>query len=102
MERVEIAGLKAQLSNARSGAPSPPSAVRPRLGRLGHELDRSVAGGAAAALNVQVDSSVLSESRSTSQAPCLVRESFEDLTLATHDQKLAVAGRAVGFRVQGS
>jgi len=32
----------------------------------------------------------------------LVRETFEDLSLATHDQELAVAGRAVGFHVHGS
>jgi hypothetical protein len=32
----------------------------------------------------------------------LVRETFEDLSLATHDQELAVAARAVGFHVHGS
>lgn len=32
----------------------------------------------------------------------LVREAFEDLSLATHDQELAVAALAVGFRVHGS
>lgn len=32
----------------------------------------------------------------------LVREAFEDLSLATHDQELAVAELAVGFRVHGS
>jgi predicted nucleic acid-binding protein len=32
----------------------------------------------------------------------LVRGTFEDLSLATHDQELAVAGRAVGFRVHGA
>ena len=32
----------------------------------------------------------------------LVRERFEDLSLATHDQELALAARAVGFRVHGS
>lgn len=29
------------------------------------------------------------------------RDAFEDLSLATHDQELAVAARAVGFRVYG-
>ena len=32
----------------------------------------------------------------------LVRDSFEDLSLATHDQELAVAARATGFHVHGS
>lgn len=32
----------------------------------------------------------------------LVRDTFEDLSLATHDQELAVAARAVGFHVHGS
>lgn len=32
----------------------------------------------------------------------LVRGEFEDLSLATHDQELAIAARAVGFRVHGS
>ena len=32
----------------------------------------------------------------------LVRDRFEDLSLATHDHELAVAARAVGFRVHGS
>jgi len=32
----------------------------------------------------------------------LVREGFDDLSLATHDRELAVAARAVGFRVHGS
>jgi len=32
----------------------------------------------------------------------LARERFEDLSLATHDQELAVAARAVGFRVHGA
>ena len=32
----------------------------------------------------------------------LVRDSFEDLSVATHDQELAVAARAMGFRVHGS
>ncbi len=32
----------------------------------------------------------------------LVRETFEDLSLATHDQEFAVAARAVGFPVHGS
>ena len=31
----------------------------------------------------------------------LVRDGFDDLSLATHDQELAVAARAVGFRVHG-
>ncbi len=31
----------------------------------------------------------------------LVRDRFEDLSLATHDVELAVAARAVGFRVHG-
>jgi predicted nucleic acid-binding protein len=31
----------------------------------------------------------------------LVRDRFDDLALATHDQELAVAARAVGFRVHG-
>jgi predicted nucleic acid-binding protein len=31
----------------------------------------------------------------------LVREAFDDLSLATHDQELAIAARAVGFRVHG-
>jgi predicted nucleic acid-binding protein len=31
----------------------------------------------------------------------LVRERFDDLAIATHDQELAVAARAVGFRVHG-
>lgn len=32
----------------------------------------------------------------------LVRDAFEQLSLATHDQELAVAARAEGFRVHGS
>ncbi len=32
----------------------------------------------------------------------LVRETFEDLSFATHDQELAVAARAIGFHVHGS
>jgi len=32
----------------------------------------------------------------------LVREEFDDLSLATHDQELAVAAQAVGFRVHGA
>ena len=32
----------------------------------------------------------------------LVRETFEDLSLATHDQELAVAARAVGLHVHGA
>lgn len=32
----------------------------------------------------------------------LVRDQFEDLSLATHDSELAVAARAVGFRVHGT
>lgn len=32
----------------------------------------------------------------------LVRHAFDDLSLATHDQELAVAAHAVGFRVHGS
>lgn len=32
----------------------------------------------------------------------LVRDRFEDLALATHDDELALAARAVGFRVQGT
>jgi predicted nucleic acid-binding protein len=32
----------------------------------------------------------------------LVRSAFEDLSLATHDQELATAARAVGFRVHGA
>ncbi len=32
----------------------------------------------------------------------LVRDRFEDLSLATHDQELAVAARAVGFSVHGA
>lgn len=32
----------------------------------------------------------------------LVRDRFEDLVLATHDDALALAARAVGFRVYGS
>ena len=32
----------------------------------------------------------------------LVRDEFDDLSLATHDQELAVAARAVGFRIHGS
>ena len=32
----------------------------------------------------------------------LVRERFEDLSLATHDGELAVAARAMGFRVHGA
>lgn len=32
----------------------------------------------------------------------LVRDRFEDLVLATHDGALALAARAVGFRVYGS
>jgi predicted nucleic acid-binding protein len=31
----------------------------------------------------------------------LVRDQFEDLSLATHDVELALAARAVGFRVHG-
>jgi hypothetical protein len=31
----------------------------------------------------------------------VVRDRFEDLSLATHDQELAIAARAVGFEVQG-
>jgi uncharacterized protein len=31
----------------------------------------------------------------------LVRDEFDDLSLATHDKELAVAGRAEGFRVHG-
>ncbi|MEX1262515.1 MAG: type II toxin-antitoxin system VapC family toxin [Actinomycetota bacterium] len=31
----------------------------------------------------------------------LVRDRFEDLSFATHDQVLAIAARAVGFRVHG-
>lgn len=31
----------------------------------------------------------------------LVRDDFEDLSLATHDDELAIAARAVGFRVHG-
>lgn len=31
----------------------------------------------------------------------MVQDGFEDLSLATHDQELAVAARAVGFRVHG-
>jgi predicted nucleic acid-binding protein len=32
----------------------------------------------------------------------LARDRFEDLTLATHDGELAIAARAVGFRVEGT
>jgi hypothetical protein len=32
----------------------------------------------------------------------LVKDEFEDLPLATHDRELAIAARAVGFRVYGS
>ncbi|MBA3764940.1 MAG: PIN domain-containing protein [Actinobacteria bacterium] len=32
----------------------------------------------------------------------LVRETFEDLSFATHDQELAVAALAIGFHVHGS
>ena len=32
----------------------------------------------------------------------LARDVFEDLSLATHDQELAIAARAVGFRVHGA
>jgi hypothetical protein len=32
----------------------------------------------------------------------LVREQFDDLSLATHDAELALAARAVGFRVHGA
>lgn len=32
----------------------------------------------------------------------LVRDEFEDLSLATHDGELALAGRAVGFPVHGA
>lgn len=32
----------------------------------------------------------------------LVRDRFEDLSLATHDDELALAARAVGFQVQGT
>lgn len=32
----------------------------------------------------------------------LAREEFDDLSLATHDLELAVAARAVGFRVHGA
>jgi uncharacterized protein len=32
----------------------------------------------------------------------LAREEFDDLILATHDDDLAIAARAVGFEVQGS
>jgi len=31
----------------------------------------------------------------------LVRNRFEDLSLATHDDELAIAARAAGFRVHG-
>lgn len=31
----------------------------------------------------------------------LVRDRFEDLSFATHDQALAIAAKAVGFRVHG-
>ena len=31
----------------------------------------------------------------------VVRDRFEDLSLATHDQELAIAARAVGFEVHG-
>lgn len=31
----------------------------------------------------------------------LAREEFEALSLATHDEELAVAARAVGFKVSG-
>lgn len=32
----------------------------------------------------------------------LVRDRFEDLSLATHDDELGLAARALGFRVQGT
>ena len=32
----------------------------------------------------------------------LVQERFEDLSVATHDEELALAARAVGFRVHGA
>lgn len=32
----------------------------------------------------------------------LVRDEFEDLSLATHDDELALGARAVGFRVHGA
>jgi predicted nucleic acid-binding protein len=32
----------------------------------------------------------------------MVQDGFEDLSLATHDQELALAARAVGFRVHGA
>lgn len=32
----------------------------------------------------------------------MVRDSFEDLSIATHDHELAVAARAVGFQVHGA
>jgi len=32
----------------------------------------------------------------------LVRQEFDDLSLATHDPELAVAAQAVGFRVHGA
>lgn len=32
----------------------------------------------------------------------LAHDEFDELALATHDEKLAIAGRAVGFRVHGS
>jgi hypothetical protein len=32
----------------------------------------------------------------------LVRDSFEELSVATHDHELAVAARAEGFRVHGA
>lgn len=32
----------------------------------------------------------------------LVRDTFEDLSLATHDRELAVAARAMGFQVHGA
>ncbi len=32
----------------------------------------------------------------------LVRDEFEDFSLATHDRELAIAARAVGFTVHGS
>ena len=32
----------------------------------------------------------------------LIRDTFEELSLATHDRELAVAARAEGFRVYGS
>jgi len=32
----------------------------------------------------------------------LVRDEFDDLSLATHDEELALAARAEGFRVHGS